>query len=205
MKATERIRLGAWGCFTAYVVGITLYLFAFGEAQPLDLDMILTQRPLYESWITIIYIGFGLALVLLNHGLKQGVSEDQVFYPLGNIWATMVLASGFILLVGLDKTAQMTDPEQAQQHWVSLSLIQDALGGGIELLAGLYTLLVSRSLYKIGVFSRWKTAWGYVVGALGILSLFSPLRTSVLAFGLGQLLWFLLLGLPKFNLKISNP
>lgn len=191
-----------------------IYLFGFVIAATLlnpgdttgwsglqRLEFVLQRQPLYQLWMGVLYLLFGLVLVPFCQGLQrtlqrydpQAMSSVTAF---GLIWAGLILASGMVANLGLSSVATLskTSPDDAVTVWRSLGVVQQALGGGIELVGGVWTWLISRAGrnapgYPVAL--RWL---GMGVGAAGVLTVVPDLRDLAAVFGIGQIVWFAWLG-----------
>jgi hypothetical protein len=69
------------------------------------------------------------------------------------------------------------------------------MGGGIELVGGLWLLLVGVAGLRAGVFPAWLNRVGVVAGAAGVAST-ALVATDVVTgiFGVGSIVWFTWLG-----------
>lgn len=70
----------------------------------------------------------------------------------------------------------------------------NALGGGIELLGGLWMLLLSVAARRQSQLPTLFNALGLIVGALGVLTIDQDVPALKAGFGLGQVIWFVWLG-----------
>ena len=97
-----------------------------------------------------------------------------------------------------------TDPTQAALTWQGIEPAIDGLGNANgEILGGLMTLLISLAALRAGGLPKGVNILGLVVGTVGIISLV-PALTGTLGpvFGLGQIIWFIWLGIVLLR---SNP
>jgi len=201
-------------CGLTYIFGFVLF-FGLIEA-PVDgnessrLTFLLSQRDTFFMGYIVIGIVFSLGLILLNQSLLKIFESTSPIAArfnssLGNIWATFVLASTFIFLVSLPFLANYakTSEDNAIVVLNSVDIVIDALGGGIELLGALWVLLISYMGIKANKYAKTIHIIGIAVGIAGIFTLFSGLsalegnmvfEASTSIFGLGQIIWFLLLG-----------
>lgn len=202
-------------CALTYLFGFVLF-FGLIEA-PADssdiahLHFLVSQRDTFFLGYIVIGIVFSFGLLLLNQSLKTTFKPttpnmSQYNSVLGNIWATFVLASTFIFLVSLPFLANYADTNEENAVIVlkSVDIVVDALGGGIELLGALWVLLISYMAIKANTFAKTLHVLGIAVGLAGILTLFSGLsflsgnmvfEASTAIFGLGQIVWFIALGI----------
>jgi hypothetical protein len=128
----------------------------------------------------------------------------QTATAFGLIWAGLVLASGMIVVVGLDTVADLhtADPVQAALVWQAIEAVGTAIGGGVEVVGGLWLLLVSWAALRSGGLPRALNVVGVVAGAAGILTVAPPLDAFGALFGIGQLVWFVWLS--AFMLRHSH-
>lgn len=174
-----------------------------GWSAARKLAWILERRGLFQAWYLLVYVGGGLLLVLLVAALHEnlkgrGSALLKVATPLGYVWAGHVLASGMVASTAFAPLArlQAQDPAQAATVWLTLGIVQDGLGGGLEIVGGLWVLLLSAAALRSDQLPRALNALGLGVGLAGLLSLVPPLReASTAAFGLTQVVWFGWMGL----------
>lgn len=169
-----------------------------GWSASQKLAFLLERKALLQAWILVVYVAGGLLLVLLvaalHEHLKAKAAEVlKVATPLGFVWAAHVLASGMVESAGLDLLArlQAQDAAQAALAWRILGVVQDGLGGYIEVVGGLWMLLLSAAALHSAQLPRGLNLLGLAVGFAGTLSVVPPLReATTAAFGLTQVLWF---------------
>jgi hypothetical protein len=88
-----------------------------------------------------------------------------------------------------------TDPARATTVWLAVSPVIDGLGGGNEIVGGIWTLLVSVVALRTRALHRVLNYFGLVVGTTGILSTIPALgEVGGGIFGLTQIVWFVGLG-----------
>ena len=138
----------------------------------------------------------GLAVVGTRHPTPSGRETAYDFaHHLGA--AGLVIASGMIasLATGVVVDLYSTDPTQATTVWLAVSPVIDGLGGGNEIIGGLWTLLVSVAALRARALHRLVNYFGLVVGTAGILSAIPALgEIGGGIFGLTQIVWFVALG-----------
>ncbi len=200
----------------AYIAGFTVLIFLLTpeHADTLSdtekLRFLLDNRILFQTWILIIYVLFGVALVVLvialNERLKNHSSAIlQTATVFGFIWAAMVIASGMIANVGLDTVAKIftKDQEQATTIWFSIEAVHNGIGGGVEIVGGVWVLLISWVALKYKALPRWLNYIGLIVGVAGILSVVPGFSAVGTFFGLVQIVWFAWMG--AFLLRNQQP
>ena len=189
-----------------YVVGFGLYLTVLnssGSEGPVQKVAFLVQnKGLIYLGNLLIYVVFGLFLVVLALALYQRLKAAspammQIATALGLIWAGLVIASGMIASSGVKTVAYLhaTDPAQAALVWLAISSVQEGLGGGNEIVGGLWVLLVSWAALRGGGLPNALNYLGVVVGMAGILTILPPLGVLADVFGLSQIVWFAWLGI----------
>jgi hypothetical protein len=87
-----------------------------------------------------------------------------------------------------------TDPAQAATVWMAIESVSDGLSG-VEVVGGTWMLLVSWAGLRGGGLPKALNYLGLVVGVAGLLTLVPALEMFALIFGLGQIVWFVWLGI----------
>jgi hypothetical protein len=191
----------------AYIVGMVVYLVVLDYANVVDIGQKMAMLVENESVLYImnvlIYILFGAALVVLTLALHDRLrvgspALSQVAAGFGLIWAGLVIAAGMVANIGtgvvVDLFAQ--NAAQAETVWLAVEVIYDGLGGGNEIVGGLWTLLVSWAALRSAALPRFLNYLGVLVGAAGVVSAI-PMLAEIggMVFGLGQIVWFVWLGI----------
>lgn len=181
----------------AYIVGfgVMLTILDPGDAAPAEkLAFVLGKLPLFQAWNLFIYVVFGAALVLLVVALheRMACAIARTASAFGLIWAGMVIAAGMIANVGLTIVAGIhaSDPAQAVTVWRAVSAIQEGIGGGVEIVGGLWLALISWAALRASALPKLLNYLGLLVGAAGIATVMPPLAGLGAVFGLGQIAWF---------------
>jgi hypothetical protein len=129
----------------------------------------------------------------------------QVGTATGIIWAGSLIASGMVANAGLAVIVPLfaTDPTQAALTWQGIEAVVNGLGNANgEILGGVWTLLVSLVALRFGGLPKPLNILGLLVGAVGILTVIPGLTDFTGVFGLGQIVWFIWLGIVLLR---SNP
>lgn len=207
--------LAAIGMAACY---ISMYGIFFGLISPsagLDtlglIEYMQHQRLLLAITYSIGYLLFGVLLAITLQALHQTLPDKHsaiagLAERFGWIWVMLMMASGMTYLLGLDRIFHLVsiDPVQAQALYQSTWLITNALGGGIELVGGIWVLLLSIAGLKQQTFSKLLHLLGLLVGTLGVLTVLHTLTELKHAFGLLQLIWFLWLGAALLNTSFNS-
>lgn len=160
-----------------------------------------TQSAQYIGNI-VIYTLFGVFLVVLSLALHERLKAPaeslmQIATAFGFIWAGLVIASGMISVVGTETviTLNATDPAQAGALLLSISTIQEGLGGGVEVVGGVWLLLLSIAGLRGRGLPAALNYLGILIGGAGMLTIIPPIaETGAAIFGLGQIIWFIWVG-----------
>jgi hypothetical protein len=189
-----------------YVVGIVYFLMVLdlpsvtAPLQQVEL-FAANQASLYAMYL-LIYVVFGVVLVGLVLALHARLETEAPMLmgattAFGLIWAGLVIASGMIANIGTGVVVDLygTDPARATTVWLAVSPVIDGLGGGNEIVGGIWTLLVSVVALRTRALHRVLNYFGLVVGTAGILSTIPALgEVGGGIFGLTQIVWFVGLG-----------
>lgn len=197
----------------AYVFGFWLY-FAYLDSTGYEgaagrvAFLIETQTAQYIGNITI-YTLFGIFLVVLALALHERLKTGsealmQTASVFGFIWAALVIASGMIATVGAKTVIALnaTDPAQAGTVLTALSAVQEGLGGGVEIVGGVWLLLLSIAGLRSRKLPAALNYLGIIIGGAGTLTVIPPLSDmGATVFGLGQIIWFIWVGLVLLRTK----
>lgn len=197
-------RAAAWSAAflgLGYVLSFVLQATLFNPGGPLTpttrLDFVLEHRRAWQAWL-LLYPAQGLALGVLAQGLHERLAARAPGWmalatPLGWVWAALLIASGFIGILGVEVLARQPTREGLLGMWLALGVVQDALGGGNELVGGVWVLLIGAAAAQAQAWGRGLIGFGALIGLGGVLSIWPPLQEAVMLFGLGQIPWFLAL------------
>jgi hypothetical protein len=206
-------RAGGWASLAeavTYLIGFGVaaaYLapagFTDAQDDPVEhLAFLLDHQAVLYTWYLVLYMVAGAALVVLVLGIHDRLEGRSPALArsttaFGLIWAGLVLASGMVALVGQRAAVQLaaTDRAEAVSTWAAVSVVQDALGGGIEMVGALWVLLTSAAALRGSALPRGLVALGMVVGVAGMATLVPQLADAVALFGLGFIAWYIWAGL----------
>lgn len=188
-----------------YIVGIVLFFGVLDSSEyvgPVQQVAFLVdnQSIIYVANL-IIYVLASFSLVVLTIALYERLKTGapammQTAAAFGLIWAGVVIAGGMTTIVGADTVIHLyaKDPEQAATLWLAVGVVQEGLAGGIEILGGIWILLISWVAFGAGGLPRILNYLGVVIGVAGILTVVPALEVLTAVFGLGQIVWFVWLG-----------
>ena len=191
-----------------FIVGIALALsvlapYATGDLDPGETVAFLADnQAVMYIWNLVIFMVFGLFLVVLTLALyerlkagSRGMAQRAAAF--GLIWATLMFASAMIFNIGSASVIDLhgTDPAQATTVWLAIAAVLGGLGGGNEIVGGLWILFVSWAALRGGGLPRLLIYFGVVVGVAGLLTIVPALELLGFIFGLGSILWFVWVGI----------
>jgi hypothetical protein len=201
--------ISAWAAAATFVAGFWLYFSLLTPAGygSLKIDAVKHAAFLVDNhttmyaWNLIIYVVFGILLVVLALALHERLKacSPALMQPatiFGLIWATLVIASGMVANIGADVVAGLyaRDPAQAAAAWITLSMVVNGLGGGNEIVGGIWLLLVSLAALQPHGLPKALGYLGLIVSVAGLLTTIPPLKELGAVFGLGLIAWFVWVG-----------
>ena len=136
--------------------------------------------------------------VAIHHRIKSGCEPlAQTATIFGLIWAGLILASGMVANISLEQIVRLAavDPEEAATLWLALTTVEEGIGGGNEITGGMWILLVSWAAQWARTIPSLINVLGAIVGGAGVLTMAPMLTEAATVFGLGFILWFIMVGL----------
>lgn len=195
-----------------YVLGFAIFYLALDPGRELNIDesvqFLKVNQLVVMPTMFVLYVLAGINLIILVQSLAGEVKNDapwqsQTVLIIGSIWCAMLIVAGFIYLTGMQAVFSLY-PQNAEQA-TTLSLIVDtvfeALGGGNELIGGVWTVLISCLLLKLTPGFKIVHFFGIAVGIAGVVSIVPMFADAVMLFGLGQIFWFIGLGVRFLKMK----
>ncbi len=191
----------------AYIVGIVFFIFVVDSSGVVDpvqkVALLVDNQTIMYIMTLVIYVIFGIFLVVLALALYERLKAGSpammlIATAFGLIWAGVVIASGMIFNIGTGVVVELygTDPAQAATVWLAIDSVFEGLGGGVEILGGMWILLLSWAALQTGGLPKILNYLGVMIGAAGILSAIPALgELGGVIFGLGQIVWFVWLGI----------
>lgn len=202
-------KMGGIGALIAagtFVVGLTMFAtvlmdFVSTTDPAAAVEFIAdNQLPLYVWNITIMIV-FGIVLVPLVLAIGDRLRDAhsplaRVASVFGLIWSGVIISTGMIVNIAYATVTslQATDSEMASTVWAALDAVTNGLGGGNEVLGGVWVLGVSIVALRERLFARWINHLGVVMGVAGLVTVVPALENVGAIFGLGLIVWFTALG-----------
>jgi hypothetical protein len=198
-----------------WVVGFAVFLGVLAPAGYFDegVDAVEKARILVDNQAVVSisylipFVVFGIFLIVLSLALYERLKTGapamaQTATASGLIWAGLVIASGMVANVGIAAVADLfrNDPVQAGSVWLAVEIVQLGLGGGNEIVGGVWVLLIGWAALRAGEFPTVLNYLGMIIGVSGILTVIPVLEVLGavellgFVFGLGFLVWFVWLG-----------
>ena len=208
MKDFQKIGgLSALYMAAAYVLGIVGFKLVADYSAVVDpvakVAFLGENQTIMTLLHLLVYVGWGIFMVILALALYERLKAGsaamaQIATVFGIIWAGLIITSGMIFNIGMENVVHLysTDPTQAATVWLAVESVFDGMGGGNEIVGGIWLLLVSWAALRAGEFPKVLNILGLVLGLAGILSAIPALsEIGAAIFGLGQIVWFLWLGI----------
>ena len=190
----------------SHLIGLVIFIVVLDYLNITDpmqkLAMNVEKQSVIFSTNLLMYVFFGFALIVLSLALYDRLKSGapalmQVATAIGIIWAGSLIASGMAANAGLATIVALyaKDPTQAALTFQAIESITNGLGNANgEILGGALTLLVSLAALRTGGLPKGLNILGMLVGAVGIITIIPTLNALVAVFGLGQIIWFIWLG-----------
>ena len=156
------------------------------------------------------YVIFGFILAILVLALHERLKNTaktlaQLAAIFGILWVGLVIASGMLANIGLNNILQLSikEPEQTRALWLAVNTVTQALGGGNEIVGGMWVLLISIAGIKTKILPKSLHGLGIFVGLAGISTCY-PAVVLTEIFGISQILWFAFLGITMLRTQSSE-
>jgi len=200
----------------AYLIGMVIFLVVLDYPSITDpalkVALLVEMQMITFSTNLLMYVFFGVFLIVLSLALYDRLKSGapaimQMATAIGIIWAGSLIASGMVANAGIAPVVALyaKDPAQAALTWQGIETVANGLSNvNGEILGGLWALLVSLAALRTGGLPKSLNILGLVVGAVGIVSLIPALNALTGIFGLGQIIWFVWLGIVLLSSNSSR-
>ena len=203
-------KMGGIGALVAsgtFVVGLAMFVTIFGDFVSADtpaaaVEFIANNQVALHVWNITIHIVFGIVLVPLALAIADRLREARsplarVASVFGLIWSGVIISTGMIINIAYATVSnlQSTDPEMAATVWSTLDAVTNGLGGGNEVLGGVWVLGISIVALRERLFARWVNYLGVIMGVAGLATVVPALEDVGAVFGLGLIVWFIAVGI----------
>jgi hypothetical protein len=147
--AAALLAAGTFG-YGIVLFGTTLADYTDPDATAADsVDFLIGHQGALLSWYVGIFLVFGAVPVPLALALRQrfedrtpGLANAGMVFAA--IWATLMFATGMVSNIGVEAVADLaeTDPGSAATVWSAIDTVTNGLGGGNEIVGGIWIALV---------------------------------------------------------------
>ena len=199
-------RAGAIGALTAaatFVFGIALFVTSLSDYADADattaesVEFLVGHQSTLFAWYLVIFLVFGVAIIPLARALHRRLTDispqlADIGAIFAYVWAGLMFATGMISNIGITAVADLeeADPAAAEALWSSIDTVTDGLGGGNELVGGMWILLVSLAAWGTKRLPTGLNVLGVISAAAGLITLIPGLSDVGMIFGLGSIAWF---------------
>jgi len=212
VEQTNMVPLQKWGGIAslyealAYIIGMVGFLTVVNISEIADPVQQVASMVEHQGFLAllhlIVYVAWGAMLVVLTLALHERLRGDssavaRTATVFGIIWSVLVIASGMVHNVGMETVTSLyaSDPTQAATVWLAIEAVYTGLGGSVEIVGGIWVLLLSVAALRNGGLPRLFNYFGFVVGGAGLLTVVPALsEAGAIVFGLTQIVWFIWLG-----------
>jgi len=189
-----------------YIIAFIVYggILDYPKADATEIERLnfLSDNYVILSTINLIsYVLFGIILAVLVVVLHQKIKDylpnlSILASVFGIIWVGLVIASGMIANIGLNSVIEIgiEEPQKAISIWTSVGIVSEGLGGGNEIVGGVWVLLLSIAALKYSFFSKPLNLLGLLVALTGMLTIL-PFDIFKEFFGISQIVWFIWIGI----------
>ncbi len=206
---------------STFIFGMVIFFTLLDPAGFIEADtdpvqnagFLVDNQAIISLWYLVIYVVFGVLLVFLAVALHERLksvapAKMKIATTFGLIWAGLMFASGMIANIGTSAVVNLyaQNPDQAGLLWLSINSVVTGLGGGNEIVGGLWILVISWvALRAANVLPKGLVYLGLVVGATGIFqTLVADIEALGAIFGLGTIVWFVWVGVYLLKARPSK-
>ena len=211
---TNLQRLAGFASLGEALIYICMFVF-YGAVFSFPVDASTLEKVAYLAENQVIlflmnvlgYVLFGVLLAVLVLALHRKLLQfNEVTMQLatifGLIWVGIIITGGMVANIGMQTIIELasSEPEQVRAVWLANNVVEESLGGGIEIFGGLWVFLLTIVSMKSKAMPNGLNIVGLIVGIAGILTLY-PLDLFTEIFGVSQIVWFIWLGIVLLRSK----
>jgi hypothetical protein len=199
----------------AYIVGMLGFLFVVdvsGVVDPIQkVALMVDNQAFLHTLHLIVYVVWGVFMVVLALALYDRLKAGspalaQTATVFGLFWACVIIVGGMIHNIGMQNVVDLygKDPAQAATVRSAIDSVFEGLGGSNEVIGGIWILLISWAALRAGELPRVLNYLGVAIGVAGIISVIPALaEIFIYIFALGQIVWFVWLGIVMLRSRTS--
>ena len=166
-QPTNLQKLGGWSGIIAggtWIFGFAMFVTVFAPLISGELDTTETvafiggNQTMFYIWNLVIYVLFGIVQAVLTLAIHERLKDNapalsQIAAALGLIWSALVIGSGMVANIGAATVIDMytINPEQAGTVWAAVDAVGRGIGGGNEIVGGLWVVLLSWAAMRGGL------------------------------------------------------
>ena len=186
-RKSNKLQLQKWGGVAAlyealaYIIGIVGFIAVVNMSEIADpvqkVAAIVENQAVLSVLHLFVYVVWGASLVVLTLALHERLRGNssalaRTATAFGLIWATLVIASGMIYNVGMETAVSLyaQNPEQTATVWLAIESVYNGLGGGVEVVGGIWVVLLSVAALRNGGLPRAFNYFGFLVGSAGLVT-----------------------------------
>lgn len=190
-----------------FLFGMIVYIAVFsfdsygdiGKSITPQLTLISTHSALMYLWYFVIYIVFGVALIVFQIAIKPYLQMGwfaSMALVFGYLWSGLTIASGMLANIGTHMVLELmgVNQELAISLWYTLQMLINGIGGGNELVGGIWLLLLGLSYKADLIIERWLSVVAIVFGSVGLFTAVPIFTDLGEFFGIGSMVWFFVMG-----------
>ena len=174
-----------------FFYGIVMFATTFADytdpdATPAEsVGFLVGHQGALLAWYIGIFIVFGAALVPLGLALRNRLAQGAP-----------ALANASMVFAGIWAT-------RAATVWSTLDAVNNGLGGGNELVGGIWILLLSIAGLITARLPRWLNVVGLATAVAGLVTVVPDFEAAEMVFGLGSIIWFIGVGITLLRDRTS--
>jgi hypothetical protein len=191
----------------AYIVGMIGFLTVVNVssvADPIQQVALMADNLAFLYILHLfVYVVWGIFMVILTLALYERLKAGspaiaQTATVFGLFWGCVIIIGGMIHNVGMQNVVDLygKDPTQAGTVWLTIHSVFAGFAGANETIGGIWILLLSWAALRTGALSKVLNYLGVVIGVAGIISIVPAVaEIFITIFALGQIVWFIWLGI----------
>lgn len=195
--------IGMAACYISlFILFGAVIAFPSGDQTIAKIEYMQQELLLLSVAYGIGYLLFGCLLAFTVHILDRYLSQHNYTWAkygslFGYVWVVLMMSAGMISLIGMNMTVDLlaTKPETAIALFYAQNMVVNGIGGGIELVGGMWVIVISVLGLKHKQLSTGLNVLGVLVGLVGIMTIWHTVGTLKDIFGLSQIVWFIWLGI----------
>ena len=200
----------------AYIVGMIGFFTVvdvISVADPIQKVALMAENQAFLYILhLVVYVAWGFFMVVLALALYERLKAGspaimQTATVFGIFWGGVIIISGMIHNAGMQTVVDLysKDPTQAGTIWLTIDSVLGGLAGSNEIIGGIWILMLSWAALRTGELNRVLNYIGVAVGLAGIISIIPVFAgLFIFIFALGQIVWFIWLGIMLLRSNTSR-